>query len=61
MSAPRKYSDGIYEAVIARYQKRRETLKEIASSLEVNYHVVIKWVTNWRKGNDRKPCQSVER
>jgi transposase-like protein len=59
VSAHRKYPDAIYEAAIARYQRRKETLREIAESLEIRYWTLVDWIRGFR--NDRKPRQSLER
>jgi transposase-like protein len=61
VSAPRKYPDAVYDELIRRYVTRKETLKTIAWSLKVNYNVAVKWICQWRKGNARKPLESVER
>jgi hypothetical protein len=55
MSARRKYPDAVYEAAIARYQKR-ERLKSIANCLEVPYWTVVDWCRSlMKKGkNERK-------
>ena len=56
----RKYPEFIYEAAMARYHKRQETLKEIAESLEINYHALHQWIKTWRE-HARKSSQSLER
>ena len=58
MSAPRKYPDAIYEAAIARYQRRKETVREIALSLEIRYWTLVDWIRGYR---DSKPRKSTER